>query len=49
MTLGLVALVMAAVEIVACWIPVAPAAKIDPWVAVRVLWRWSDRTTLFPK
>ncbi len=36
MTLGLVAVVMATVGIVACWIPAARAAKIDPWVAVRV-------------
>ena len=36
MTLGLVAGVMATVGIVACWIPAARAAKIDPWVAVRV-------------
>jgi ABC-type antimicrobial peptide transport system permease subunit len=35
-TLGLVSVVMAAVGIVACWIPALRAAKIDPWVAVRV-------------
>lgn len=35
-TLSLVVVMMAAVGIVACWIPAARAAKIDPWVAVRV-------------
>jgi len=35
-TLGLVAVVMAAVGIIACWIPALPAAKNDPWVAVRI-------------
>ncbi len=34
--LGLVAVVMATVGIVACWIPAARARKIDPKVAVRV-------------
>jgi len=34
-TLGVVALLMAAIGIAACWIPAARAARIDPGVAIR--------------
>jgi len=36
LTLGSVAVLMAAIGIAACWIPAARAARIDPGVAIRV-------------
>jgi ABC-type lipoprotein release transport system permease subunit len=35
-TLALVALVMSAIGLVACWVPAARTARIDPGEAIRI-------------